>query len=444
MQNKSHKFSFEGRAVEYFGLWLINTLLRAVTLGLYYPWAKTNLREFFYSNTKFEGSSFSYHGKGIELFIGLMKALGILLLIFIFGVSLAGTCSYISENPIRYFPNLLIFLRIIWALFITITPFVLLPIALHGSIKYLAQRVSWRGIYFKYNGELKDLIFLYLKYGFLVFMGFAMFFGFSENAYSQKLTIITPTLFLFLAAIFYTTFFVETRGYLFNNITWGNVEVRWYGDGVTFFMLRLRFLFPILLLIFYLHFSSQSGTIESFITSEGATLMILKFVFIFFLFTIVMLFAYIWYLHGYLHFIVSNFRLFQGNTECEVWHESNFGDTLKTWFYIILLVLGALILISIINIISTLAVFAFSHAQNNPSEVFANQSLKLMLFIRVLIFALVMAIVMPFIIMFLMRWVVNGIRIDHNLDVDNLNQNDRGTSEGLGDNLSDMFSIDLV
>jgi uncharacterized membrane protein YjgN (DUF898 family) len=283
MYNKPHKFSFEGRAVEYFGFWLINTLLRAITFGLYYPWAKTNLRKFFYGNTKFEGSNFTYHGNGLELFIGLLKAIVIILSLLAFGYLFVIGQTYLESNPFKNAPNLLILLKVTWMFFVTITPFVLLPIALHGSTKYLAQRVSWRGIHFKYHGELKDLIFLYLKYGFLIFMGFAMFFGFTDGARAQKITIVTPTLLVFLAAIFYTTFFVETRGYIFNRITWGNVEVRWYGDGVTFFMLRLRFLFPILLFAFYMHLGSQSLIADDLVHSASIGMALFKAITLFFL-----------------------------------------------------------------------------------------------------------------------------------------------------------------
>ncbi len=444
MDNKPHKFSFEGRAVEYFGLWLINSLLRAFTLGLYYPWAKTNLRKFFYNNTKLEGNSFSYHGNGMELFKGLLKAIAILIGISGIGLLILWGTTLLPQEHDRRFQSLYIIIKIIWGLFLSVTPFLLFPVALHGSIKYLMQRISWRGIYFSYNGRLKDLIFIYLKYGFLVFMGFASFFGFTEDFYATKVTIITPTLLLFLVAIFYTTFFVETRGYLFNNITWGNVEVRWYGDGVTFFMLRLRFLFPILLLIFYLHFSIDTFISLSILESPQILIQLgLAVIF----FVLMMIFTYIWYLHGYLHFVFSNFRLFQGDTECEVWHESTFGNSLKTCLIVVCLLLGGLSFIVTINTVCTviIAAWACTNSSNNGlSETYIFQNFQIMLMIRILSFAAVMAMILPFIIIFLMRWVINGVRLESKLDLEHLGQNEGRENEGFSDDLSDMFNIDLV
>ena len=52
--------SFSGRAGEYFGIWIVNTLLRIVTLGIYSPWAKVRKRRYFYGNTLLDDASFDY------------------------------------------------------------------------------------------------------------------------------------------------------------------------------------------------------------------------------------------------------------------------------------------------------------------------------------------------------------------------------------------------
>jgi uncharacterized membrane protein YjgN (DUF898 family) len=53
-------FSFTGNAKEYFGIWIVNTLLRIVTLGLYSPWAKVRKRRYFYGNTLLDGEPFDF------------------------------------------------------------------------------------------------------------------------------------------------------------------------------------------------------------------------------------------------------------------------------------------------------------------------------------------------------------------------------------------------
>ncbi len=53
-------FSFTGNASEYFGIWIVNTLLRIVTLGFYSPWAKVRKRRYFFGNTLLDGAPFDY------------------------------------------------------------------------------------------------------------------------------------------------------------------------------------------------------------------------------------------------------------------------------------------------------------------------------------------------------------------------------------------------
>jgi glutaredoxin len=40
-------FTFTGNSKEYFGIWIVNTLLRIITLGIYSPWAKVRKRRYF-------------------------------------------------------------------------------------------------------------------------------------------------------------------------------------------------------------------------------------------------------------------------------------------------------------------------------------------------------------------------------------------------------------
>ncbi|ACH37542.1 membrane protein of unknown function DUF898 [Citrifermentans bemidjiense Bem] len=53
-------FAFTGDAREYFGIWIVNTLLRIVTLGFYSPWAKVRKRRYFCGNTLLDGAPFDY------------------------------------------------------------------------------------------------------------------------------------------------------------------------------------------------------------------------------------------------------------------------------------------------------------------------------------------------------------------------------------------------
>jgi len=68
---------FDGEGFEYFKIWIVNTLLIIVTLGLYYPWAKVRRLRYFYGNTILEERNFDYHATGKQLFMAYLIALGL-------------------------------------------------------------------------------------------------------------------------------------------------------------------------------------------------------------------------------------------------------------------------------------------------------------------------------------------------------------------------------
>ncbi|HBA87133.1 MAG TPA: hypothetical protein DCZ75_03835 [Geobacter sp.] len=59
-ERRTLTFEFTGNAREYFGIWIVNTLLRIVTLGFYSPWAKVRKRRYFYGNTLLDGAHFDF------------------------------------------------------------------------------------------------------------------------------------------------------------------------------------------------------------------------------------------------------------------------------------------------------------------------------------------------------------------------------------------------
>ena len=72
--SKTLRFEFNGTAGEYFGIWIVNTLLKIVTAGIYSAWAKVRMRRFFYGSTTLEGQTFEYLADPITLFKGWLIA----------------------------------------------------------------------------------------------------------------------------------------------------------------------------------------------------------------------------------------------------------------------------------------------------------------------------------------------------------------------------------
>ena len=65
---------FTGKAGEYFRIWIVNTLLNIVTLGIYSAWAKVRNKQYFYRNTLMEGTSFEYLANPVSILKGRIVA----------------------------------------------------------------------------------------------------------------------------------------------------------------------------------------------------------------------------------------------------------------------------------------------------------------------------------------------------------------------------------
>jgi uncharacterized membrane protein YjgN (DUF898 family) len=76
------EFQFTGNASEYFRIWIVNTLLTVVTLGVYSAWAKVRSRQYFYRNTRVDGSSFEYLADPLSVLKGRVIAAVALGLLF--------------------------------------------------------------------------------------------------------------------------------------------------------------------------------------------------------------------------------------------------------------------------------------------------------------------------------------------------------------------------
>lgn len=69
---------FTGNGREYFGIWIVNILLTIVTLGIYSAWATVRNNQYFYGNTRMDGTSFQYLASPITILKGRLIALAVL------------------------------------------------------------------------------------------------------------------------------------------------------------------------------------------------------------------------------------------------------------------------------------------------------------------------------------------------------------------------------
>lgn len=69
---------FSGDTGEYFRIWIVNTALTIVTLGVYSAWAKVRKLRYFYSHTAIEDGHFDFHANPVGILVGRIVAVGML------------------------------------------------------------------------------------------------------------------------------------------------------------------------------------------------------------------------------------------------------------------------------------------------------------------------------------------------------------------------------
>lgn len=72
-------FEFKGTGAEYFKIWLVNTVLSILTLGIYSPWAKVRRKRYLYGSTRLHGSSFEYLADPMKILKGRILVAAVLI-----------------------------------------------------------------------------------------------------------------------------------------------------------------------------------------------------------------------------------------------------------------------------------------------------------------------------------------------------------------------------
>lgn len=250
------RFAFTGTGSEYFGIWIVNTLLKIVTLGFYSPWAKVRKRSYFYGSTQLEGMNFDYLANPIALLKGWLLGAALFLLYtlganyspllsMVVGALIFGLMPWLivrsrlfnnrnsAHRNIRFnfYPDYRgAYLAYLWLPLLT--PFtlgLLFPYMLYRQKQFLVENNSYGKTPFKFLATAKDYYLLFLRgLGLVVLLGlagFAMFAWLAPLAQGSAqsaplLVVLLPVLFLagyLLVALYY---YVRLA-----NLTWNSTRL---------------------------------------------------------------------------------------------------------------------------------------------------------------------------------------------------------------------------
>lgn len=133
------RFTFTGRAGEYFRIWIVSLCLSLVTLGVYSAWGKVRKRRYLYAHTKLDGTGFDYRASPIAILRG--RALALLLF---GGFALSG-----------HFVPLMQWIFV--ALLVVLSPWIVVAAA-----RFNARNSTYRNIAFAFDGRVREAAWIFV------------------------------------------------------------------------------------------------------------------------------------------------------------------------------------------------------------------------------------------------------------------------------------------
>lgn len=135
-QTGGDAFAFHGSWREFAPIAFTNLALTIVTLGLYSFWARTRVRRYLWSSTRFIDDRLEWTGTGLELFVGYILAFVLVFLPF-------GAINLVIQGVVmRGHPGAAVTMVIVLYLLILY----MIGIAIFRALRYRLSRTFWHGI----------------------------------------------------------------------------------------------------------------------------------------------------------------------------------------------------------------------------------------------------------------------------------------------------------
>lgn len=259
-----YRLTFHGTAREYFGIWIVNMLLKIVTAGFYTAWAKVRQRRYFAGTTLLNGEPFEYLAEPGALFRGWLIAVAAIVIytasnsyspklalfvgLAIFCVapwvivrSRLFNCRNLAHRNIRftfrpdYAESYRVYLGLV--LLIPATLGVLYPYVIYRQKRFLADNTSYGSTPFRFNARPKDFYVFFFQ-ALMALVGLALAFG---GVLAVAVSWIGPlmrsapylaTAFSFVPLLFYFLFVIGVMTAL-NNLVWNGTalgDIRFTSD----------------------------------------------------------------------------------------------------------------------------------------------------------------------------------------------------------------------
>jgi len=214
------EFTFTGKAGEYFGIWLVNTLLKMLSFGIYSPWAKVRKRRYFYGNTLLADAPFDYLADPLAILKGWLLGAALFIiysfashfypkissffgLLFFLGMPWLIVRSYMFNARNSAYRNLRCAFNpdyreayVVFAGLYLLVPFtlgVLLPYVVYRQKKFLIENSSYGRTRFQFDATPREFyaIFLRAAGGILAIITLVFVVGFlASSTFQESVTLL--------------------------------------------------------------------------------------------------------------------------------------------------------------------------------------------------------------------------------------------------------------
>ena len=177
---------YAGKLKNHYHIWLKNTVLTILTLGIYRFWGKTNLRSYIWSHLEIYGHPLIYNGTPLELLRSFTKALP-LFLVFM------GAQHGLELVHIGYGASVSV-LSLVW----------IVSFIFYSKHQYVYSRTTWKGIRFGLGGSRVG----FANLSFILFVKSLFTLGLRDHIYV-----------------------IQQNKFLCENVFWGDVQLTFTGDS---------------------------------------------------------------------------------------------------------------------------------------------------------------------------------------------------------------------
>jgi uncharacterized membrane protein YjgN (DUF898 family) len=148
------RMEFRGAGSDFFVLTLGNAILNFLTIGIWFAWGRIRELRYLVGNVVVDGDALSFHGRGGELFKGVLIAF-FLFILPIYAV------FFVAAFASGFLGAAIVLVGYLgFAL--------LVAFASVGSLRYRLPRTEWRGIRFGFDGAATDFLLPFLGRALLV------------------------------------------------------------------------------------------------------------------------------------------------------------------------------------------------------------------------------------------------------------------------------------